>query len=109
MNLAQNINGIIEQCYESVYFNKLTRRRLDVKYKKADLNTSMSKCTYLSKKERTALHKLLLCCEDLFDGTLETWNGPEIDLKVAKDAIPYFARPFPVPQIHERTLKIEIN
>jgi hypothetical protein len=32
-----------------------------------------------------------------------------MDLKVAKDAIPYFAKPFPVPQIHEKTSKIEID
>jgi hypothetical protein len=69
----------------------------------------VSKCTYLSTKERTASLKLLLQYRVLFDGTLGTWNGPEIDLKVAKDAIPYFARPFPVPQIHEKTLKIKIN
>jgi hypothetical protein len=42
---------------------ELTRRTmkvLDVKYEKADLNTFVSKCTYLSTKERTALLKLLL-------------------------------------------------
>jgi hypothetical protein len=108
----QNINEIVEQCYELVHLNDLTRRTmeiLDVKYKKADLNAVVSKCTHISIKERTALLKLLLRYEDLFDGTLGTWNGPEIDLKVTKDAVPYFAKPFPVTQIHERTLKIEID
>jgi hypothetical protein len=59
----QNINKIVEQCYESVHLNELTRRTmeiLDAKYEKADLNAIVSKCTYLSTKERTVLLKLLL-------------------------------------------------
>jgi hypothetical protein len=78
----QNINKIVEQCYESVHLNELTRRTMeiyDVKYEKADSNAIVSKCTYLSTKERTASLKLLLRYEDLFDGTLGTWNGSEID------------------------------
>jgi hypothetical protein len=55
------------------------------------------------------LLKLLLKYEDLFDGTLGTWNGPEVEIKLRKDAIPHFPRPFPVPQIHERALKTEID
>jgi hypothetical protein len=54
----QNINEIVEQCYASVHLNELTRRAmeiLDAKYEKADLNAIVSKCTYLSTKERTAL------------------------------------------------------
>jgi hypothetical protein len=30
-------------------------------------------------------------------------------LKLRKDATPHFARPFPVPHIHEKTLKVEID
>jgi hypothetical protein len=109
---ALNINSIVEECYESVLTGKITRRTLeilDAKYKNADLHAITSECKYLSKEERAALLKLLLRYEDLFDGMLGTWNGPEIELKVKKDAKPYFAKPYPVPQIHERTLKVEID
>jgi hypothetical protein len=82
---------------------------LDARYEKADLSTIVSKCTSLSKEERAALLKLLLCYEDLFNGMLGTWNGPEVQIKLKKDSIPYCAQPFPVPQVHERTFKIEIN
>jgi hypothetical protein len=107
---TQNINEIVEQCYETGHINDTTRRTmqiLDASDEKADLSDIISKCTYLSKEERTALLKLLLRYEDLFDGTLGTWNGPEIAFKINKDAMPYFSRPFPVPQTHEKTLKVE--
>jgi hypothetical protein len=99
------INEIVEQCYETGHLGEVTRRTmeiLDASYEKADLRTITSKCTYLSLEERSALLKLLLRYEDLFDGTrtLGTWNGPEIDLKLRKDATPHFARPFPVPHVH---------
>jgi hypothetical protein len=88
---TQNTNEIVEQCYETGHINDVTRRTmqiLDASYEKADLSDIISKCTYLSKEERTALLKLLLRYEGLFDGTLGAWNGPEMAFK------PYFARPF---------------
>jgi hypothetical protein len=108
----ENINEIVEQCYETGHLGKVTHRTmeiLDASYEKANLHTIASKCTYLSKEERSALLKLPLRSEDLFDGTFGTWNGPEIDLKFRKDAMPQFARPFPVPHVHEKTLKVEID
>jgi hypothetical protein len=51
---------------------------LDAKYEKADLHTIVSNCNYLSKEERSALLKSLLKYDNLFDGTLGTWNGPEV-------------------------------
>jgi hypothetical protein len=107
-----NINKFFEQCYESTSMNEITKRTMDILdaiYEKADLINVVSKCTYLNKKEQNILLQLLIKYEDLFDGTLGTWNGPEVDIKLKKDAIPYFARPFPVPQIHEKTFKIEID
>ena len=108
----QNINEIVEQCYESTHLSKITRRTmeiLDAKYEKADLNAIVSNCTYLLKEERTDLLRLLLRYRDLFDGTLGTWNGPEVKIKLKKDAVPYFSRPFPVPQVHESTFRNEIT
>jgi hypothetical protein len=103
---SKNINTIVKECYESILTGEMTHRTMesiDAKYEKANLQLITSRCTYLPKEERTALLKLLLRYEDLFDGTLGTWNGPKIKMKLMKDAKPYFARPFPVPQIHEKT------
>jgi hypothetical protein len=79
---TQNINEIVEHCYETGHINDVTRRTmqiLDASYEKADLSDIISKCTYLSKEERTALLKLLLQYEDLFDGTLGTCTTKWID------------------------------
>jgi hypothetical protein len=108
----QNINETVKQCYETGHLHEVTQRTmeiLDATYKKADLRDITSKCTYLPKEERAAQLKSLLRYEDLFDGALGTWNGPPVALRLKKDATPHFARPFSVPHIHERTLKIEID
>jgi hypothetical protein len=77
----QNINEtVVEQCYETGHLHEVTQRTmeiLDASYKKSDLRDIKSKCTYLPKEERAALLKSLLRYEDLFDGTLGTWNGPQ--------------------------------
>ena len=80
-----------------------------------ELQKSGFTCNYIkvclsSKEERAALLTLLLRYEDLFDGTLQIWRSPEIALQLKKDAaIPHFVRPFPVPHVHERALKIEME
>jgi hypothetical protein len=48
------------------------------------------------------LHKY----QHLFNGLLGTWNDKPYDIELKPDAKPYHSRPFPVPKIHEATLKI---
>ena len=45
----------------------------------------------------------------MFDGTIGRWKNElyEIDLKAG--AQPYHARPFPIPKIHEKTLRMEVE
>jgi hypothetical protein len=87
----QNSNEIIGQCYKSVRLNEITQQTMEILDEKADLHTIVSNCKYVSKEERSALLKLLLKYEDLLDGTLGTWNGPEVEIKLKKNAIPYFS------------------
>ena len=47
--------------------------------------------------------------ECLFDGNLGTWHGKPYDIKLKPDAEPYNWKPFPVPRIHEITLKQELD
>ena len=56
------------------------RRVLDAKYEKSDLNEVMTKQyqTYLTTIERNRLLHLLNKFEDLFDGTLDTWNNTPV-------------------------------
>ena len=69
----------------------------------------MNESKHLNKIERNQLYKLLLEFEGLFDGTLGDWKGTDINLELQENAKPYHAKPFPVPQVHEATLKKEIE
>ena len=45
----------------------------------------------------------------MFDGTLGTYNGSEYTIEIREGARPYHAKPFPIPRIHEETLKKEVE
>jgi hypothetical protein len=45
----------------------------------------------------------------LFNGTLGTFTGAPYDIKLKDNVEPHHARPFPVPKIHELTLKSELD
>ena len=47
--------------------------------------------------------------ETHFDGTLGRWECREYDIELKPDAMPYHARPFPIPRVHEATLKLELD
>ena len=44
-----------------------------------------------------------------FDGTLGTWNNKPYNIELKEGTKPYHSRPFLVPKIHERTLKVELD
>ena len=82
---------------------------LDAKYKPANLKEVTKGCTHLELKQRLQLYKLLEKYSILFDGTIGRWKNKlyEIDLKAGTQ--PYHARPFPIPKIHEKTLRMEVE
>jgi hypothetical protein len=82
---------------------------LDATYEKTELTQIVSECTHLSKTERRLLHTVLQEYESLFDGTLGSWNNEEYDIELQPDAKPYHARAFPIPKIHEQTLRTEVD
>jgi hypothetical protein len=45
----------------------------------------------------------------LFDGLLGAWKTDPADLRLKSGEMPFQLSPFPVPKIHEETLKKEIN
>ena len=47
--------------------------------------------------------------QDLFGGNLGTWTGKSYNLPTKDDVDPYHAWSFPVPKIHELTLKTKID
>ena len=45
----------------------------------------------------------------MFDGTLGKYTGSNDTIELKEDAKPYHAKPFPIPKIHEPTLKKDID
>ena len=78
---------------------------LDAKCALADLDVVVQACRHLTEDEKHQLHALLCKYEHLFDGTLGTWNNDPYNIKLKEGAKPYHSRPFPIPKIHEHTLK----
>ena len=74
---------------------------LDAKY------AVIQACRHLMEDEKSQLHALLHKYEHLFDGTLGTWNNKPYKIKLEEGA--YQSRPFPVPKIHEHTVKVELD
>ena len=85
------------------------KRILDAKYEKADLNKVVENCTHLTPTEKQKLYNLLKKYEDLFDGTLGKWKGEPYHIELKEGATPYHARAWPIPKIHEQTLRLEID
>ena len=60
-------------------------------------------------RRKRQLHALLSKYEHLFDGTLGTWQKEPYNIELKEGVKPYHSRPFPVPKIHEHTLKVELD
>jgi hypothetical protein len=82
---------------------------LDAKYAPANIDELTTKCTYLTLQQQEDLNFLLKKYESLFDGSLGTWKGESYDIELRSDATPYHARAFPIPRIHEQTLRHEVE
>ena len=85
-------------------------RILDAKYEPADLPKVVEEnCQHLSEEQRTALLHLLQKHDKLFQGKLGTWKTDDVHFDLKPGAVPYRAKPFPVPHIHQATIKKEIQ
>jgi hypothetical protein len=85
------------------------KRILDAKYEPANLEEIVADHTHLSEEEKEGLLSLLKKYESLFDGSLGTWKGEDYNIELRSDATPYHARAFPIPRIHEQTLRHEVD
>ena len=85
------------------------KRILDAKYEPANLEEIVANHDHLSDEEKEGLYSLLKKYESLFDGSLGTWKGEDYNIELRSDATPYHARAFPIPRIHEQTLRHEVD
>ncbi len=64
---------------------------------------------YVSKEEQEALLKLLLQHVHLFSSTLGHWYDSQYNIELKEGVEPYHAKAYPVPRVHEATLKEEVE
>ena len=83
---------------------------LDANYEKADLpQVVKDNCAHLSKDHQSQLLDLLTDFEDLFDGTLGTWNTEPVTFQLKEGAKPYHGKPYPVPKAQKAVLLKELD
>ena len=88
---------------------KRIKKILDASYKKANLKDIVEALTYLNKIKQDKLFSFLKKYENMFDGTLGTYTGSEYKIELKDGIKPYHAKPFPIPRIHEETLRKEVE
>ena len=82
---------------------------LDTNYSKTDIDNVVEEYGHLSLEEKNKLKCLLYKYEDLFDGTLGTWNTEPVKLDLKPDAAPFYTHPYQIPRVHEQTLRKEVE
>ena len=109
----KQLNAIFQLATEPKTVQNATNRVtkiLDAQYEKANLAEVVKKhCCHLSAARRKQILEVLTQFEDLFDGTLGDFLTEPVHLELKEGTQPKHHKPFPVPKIHEVTLKKELE
>ena len=76
-------------------------------YGAVDIRKHVQTLNYLTKKEQDQLATVLEAYPDMYEGTIGTLNIPPVHFELKKEAIPYHAKPFPIPKAYENLTKDE--
>ena len=72
------------------------------KYEKSDLHKVIeTQCEHLTMTQHNELLKWVQKFEELFDGTLGSWETDPVDFELKEDAKLISSQPYPVPNLHE--------
>jgi hypothetical protein len=82
---------------------------LDSNYKKANLEEVTRDISHLSDMDKSKIKVVLIRYESLFEGRLGLWDTSPIKLELEEGAKPYHTRAFPVLQVHEATIRKEVE
>ena len=85
------------------------KKILDANYEKANLKDITTELKYLNSDEQFLIYRLLKKHENIFDGTLRNYTGIEYEIELLEGAQPNHAKLFPILNVHEETLKTEVN
>ena len=72
-----------------------------------DIRKHVQTLKYLTKKEQEELATVLEAYPDMYEGTIGTLNIPPVHFELKKHAVPYHAKPFPIPKAYENLTKDE--
>ncbi len=82
---------------------------LDAKYDKTDAAEVVKGLTHLNAHQKVDLFRVLQDNNKMFDGTLGVYPHKKIHIDIDPNAKPVHSRPYPVPRIHLKTFKKELN
>jgi hypothetical protein len=88
---------------------KRQNRILDADYHKVEVDPFVQELAHMTEDEKQTLDKTLKKFTALFGGGLGMLNIKPVKLELIDGAKPYHARPFPVPQSLEVTIKTEMK
>jgi hypothetical protein len=82
---------------------------LDAKYETTDVVEVIKGLTHLNAHQKADLLQVLQENKKIFDGTLGAYPHKKIHIDIDPNAKPVQSRPYPVPQIHVKTFKMELD
>ena len=88
---------------------KHLRNILNCKYQPADIQAVVNSCDNLDNNQKLQLYNLLKNHKPLLDRLLGRMKSKPYDIKLKPRAVPYHAKPFPIPHIHEARPKAKVQ
>jgi hypothetical protein len=82
---------------------------LDAKFNKTDAAEVMKGLTHLNAHQKADLLQVLQENNKMFNGTLGVYPHKKVHIDIDPNAKPVHSRPYPVPQIHLKTFKKELD
>ena len=100
---------VIKESFPVQNTNKRIKKILDVKYKKINLKTIVMSLNYLKINHKISFIRITSKIWKIFDGTLGKYTGSIYTIELKEDAKPHHAKLFPITNIHNPTLKEEVD
>jgi hypothetical protein len=82
---------------------------LDAKYEWTDVAEFVKRLTHLNTHQKADLLQVLQKNDKMFNGTLGVYPHKKVHTDINPNAKPVHSRPYPVPQIHLKTFKKELD
>ena len=95
------MGGYAQQCFATEI--------LDAKYDKTDVAEFAKGLTHLNAHQKADLLQVLQENDKMFDETLRVYLHKKVHIDIDPNAKPVHSRPYPVPWIHLKTFKKELD